>query len=271
MYVEKRIWNDSPSNAEFVDRLAALPLAGQPGTICDYSHSTDALGRGTEGVSASLPGKPRRRSSRCRPALHVLDRGPSGTFPPSDTVHSWEKRLPSCEELKRGKPPRRAREPVTELMLARAQMAMLFAFHIVFAVAGMGMPVLMVIAESAHRRTGKPVFLELARRWSRGTAVLFAVGAVSGTVLSFELGLLWPRFMAFSGGIIGIPFALNKVRSRAMASMGIALAIALAYYSVNATFLALGRGGFIPPIIAAWAANVLFAGGGIYLIRKTSA
>ena len=98
---------------------------------------------------------------------------------------------------------------MTELVLARAQMAMLFAFHIVFAVAGMGMPVLMVIAEGAHRRTGEPVFLELARRWARGTAVLFAVGAVSGTVLSFELGLLWPRFMAFSGGIIGLPFALE--------------------------------------------------------------
>jgi cytochrome d ubiquinol oxidase subunit I len=96
-----------------------------------------------------------------------------------------------------------------ELLLARAQMAMLFAFHIVFAVAGMGMPLLMVIAEAAHLRTGEPVFLELARRWARGTAVLFAVGAVSGTVLSFELGLLWPGFMAFSGGIVGLPFALE--------------------------------------------------------------
>ena len=98
---------------------------------------------------------------------------------------------------------------MTELALARAQMSMMFAFHIIFAVAGMGMPLLMVIAEAAHRRTGKDVFLELARRWARGTAILFAVGAVSGTVLSFELGLLWPRFMAFSGGIIGLPFALE--------------------------------------------------------------
>jgi cytochrome d ubiquinol oxidase subunit I len=98
---------------------------------------------------------------------------------------------------------------LTELVLARAQMAMMFAFHIIFAVAGMGMPLLMVIAEAAHRRTGQPVFLELARRWARGTAILFAVGAVSGTVLSFELGLLWPRFMAFAGGIIGLPFALE--------------------------------------------------------------
>jgi cytochrome bd ubiquinol oxidase subunit I len=98
---------------------------------------------------------------------------------------------------------------MTELALARAQMAMLFAFHILFAVAGMGMPVLMVIAERAHLRTGHPVYAELARRWAKGTSVLFAVGAVSGTVLSFELGLLWPRFMAFAGGVIGLPFALE--------------------------------------------------------------
>ncbi|MDD5760932.1 MAG: cytochrome ubiquinol oxidase subunit I [bacterium] len=98
---------------------------------------------------------------------------------------------------------------MTELVLARAQMAMLFAFHILFAVAGMGMPVLMVIAERAHLRTGHPVYAELARRWAKGTSVLFAVGAVSGTVLSFELGLLWPRFMAFAGGVIGLPFALE--------------------------------------------------------------
>src|SRR5512134_3458040 len=96
-----------------------------------------------------------------------------------------------------------------ELLLARAQMAMLFAFHIVFAVAGMGMPVLMVVAEAAHLRSGRPVYLELARRWARGTAVLFAVGAVSGTVLSFEMGLLWPRFTELAGGIIGLPFALE--------------------------------------------------------------
>lgn len=98
---------------------------------------------------------------------------------------------------------------MTELVLARAQMAMLFSFHILFAVAGMGMPVLMVIAERAHLRTGHPVYAELARRWAKGTSVLFAMGAVSGTVLSFELGLLWPRFMAFAGGVIGLPFALE--------------------------------------------------------------
>jgi cytochrome bd ubiquinol oxidase subunit I len=100
-------------------------------------------------------------------------------------------------------------DPVTELLYARAQMGMLFAFHMIFAVAGMGMPLLMVIAEAFHFKTRHPAFLALAKRWAKGTAVLFAVGAVSGTMLSFQLGLLWPRFMEFSGGIIGLPFALE--------------------------------------------------------------
>jgi cytochrome d ubiquinol oxidase subunit I len=99
--------------------------------------------------------------------------------------------------------------PVTDLLAARAQMAVSLGFHIVFAVIGIAMPVLMVIAEVRWLRTGDRVYLELARRWARGTAVLFAVGAVSGTVLSFELGLLWPGFMELAGPIIGIPFSLE--------------------------------------------------------------
>jgi cytochrome bd-type quinol oxidase subunit 1 len=59
----------------------------------------------------------------------------------------------------------------------------------------------MVISEALYLRTGCPVFLERAKRWSRGAAILFAVGAVSGTVVSFELGLLWPGFMEKSGAI----------------------------------------------------------------------
>ncbi len=88
-------------------------------------------------------------------------------------------------------------------------MAMSLAFHILFAVAGMAMPLLMVIAQWRHQRTGDPVFLELAHRWAKGTAILFAVGAVSGTVLSFELGLLWPRFMQHAGPLVGMPFSLE--------------------------------------------------------------
>src|SRR5688500_5929128 len=80
--------------------------------------------------------------------------------------------------------------PMPDLLAARSQMAMSLAFHIIFAVVGIGMPVLMVLAERRWRRTGDPIYLELAKRWAKGTAILFAVGAVSGTVLSFELGLL---------------------------------------------------------------------------------
>jgi cytochrome d ubiquinol oxidase subunit I len=83
------------------------------------------------------------------------------------------------------------------------------AFHIVFAAIGVAMPLLMVLAEWRWHRTGAPEWLELARRWAKGTAILFAVGAVSGTVISFELGLLWPRFMEFAGPIIGMPFSLE--------------------------------------------------------------
>jgi cytochrome d ubiquinol oxidase subunit I len=99
--------------------------------------------------------------------------------------------------------------PMSDLLAARSQMAMSLAFHIVFAVVGIGMPVLMVLAERRWQKTGDPLCLELAKRWSKGTAILFAVGAVSGTVLSFELGLLWPDFMAAAGPIIGMPFSLE--------------------------------------------------------------
>ena len=98
---------------------------------------------------------------------------------------------------------------MSDLLAARSQMAMSLAFHILFAVVGIGMPVLMVVAEQRYRRTGDQICLELAKRWARGTAILFAVGAVSGTVLSFELGLLWPGFMEFAGPVIGMPFSLE--------------------------------------------------------------
>ncbi len=98
---------------------------------------------------------------------------------------------------------------MSDLLAARSQMAMSLAFHIIFAVMGIGMPLLMVLAERQWIRTRDPVWLDLAKRWSKGTAILFAVGAVSGTVLSFELGLLWPAFMEYAGAIIGMPFSLE--------------------------------------------------------------
>jgi len=98
---------------------------------------------------------------------------------------------------------------MSDLLAARSQMAVSLGFHIVFAVLGIGMPALMVVAERRYRKTGDPIYLDLAKRWAKGTAILFAVGAVSGTVLSFELGLLWPSFMEFAGPVIGMPFSLE--------------------------------------------------------------
>ena len=98
---------------------------------------------------------------------------------------------------------------MSDLFAARAQMGMSLAFHIVFASIGIALPVMTVLAEWLAHLTGDDGYRQLARRWAKGLAVLFAVGAVSGTVLSFELGLLWPRFMRFAGAVIGIPFSLE--------------------------------------------------------------
>jgi cytochrome bd ubiquinol oxidase subunit I len=96
---------------------------------------------------------------------------------------------------------------MNDFLAARMQMAFSLGFHIIFACIGMTMPVLMAFSEWRWLRTGKTVFLDITKAWSRGVAIFFAVGAVSGTVLSFELGLLWPTFMQYAGPIIGMPFS----------------------------------------------------------------
>lgn len=101
------------------------------------------------------------------------------------------------------------RYSMTDLLAARSQMAMSLGFHIVFAAIGIVMPFMMVLAEWRWLRTGRREYLTLATRWATGSAILFAVGAVSGTVLSFELGLLWPHFMAWAGGAIGLLFSME--------------------------------------------------------------
>src|SRR5512138_2462392 len=98
---------------------------------------------------------------------------------------------------------------MSDLLAARALFGISLVFHIVFAAVGVAMPLLMVLADWRWHRGGSEVHLTLAKRWAKGTTILFAVGAVSGTVISFELGLLWPRFMAFAGAIIGMPFSLE--------------------------------------------------------------
>jgi cytochrome d ubiquinol oxidase subunit I len=98
---------------------------------------------------------------------------------------------------------------MSDIFAARSQMAMSLAFHIIFAAIGVALPLMMVIAEALWLRTHDATYLCVAKRWAKGTAILFAIGAVSGTVLSFELGLLWPRFMGFAGAAIGMPFSLE--------------------------------------------------------------
>jgi cytochrome d ubiquinol oxidase subunit I len=98
---------------------------------------------------------------------------------------------------------------MSELVCARLQMALTLGFHIVFACVGVGFPVLLLAAEGLGIARGDAGWTLIARRWSKAFAVLFAVGAVSGTVLSFELGLLWPAFLARYGAVIGLPFILE--------------------------------------------------------------
>jgi len=96
-----------------------------------------------------------------------------------------------------------------DFIAARSQMAMSLGFHIVFACIGMVMPFFMATAHFIYLRTGNLLYRGLTQAWSKGVAILFATGAVSGTMLSFELGLLWPTFMEHAGPIFGMPFSLE--------------------------------------------------------------
>src|ERR1700739_3867747 len=132
------------------------------------------------------------------------------------------------------------------LAAARSQMGISLAFHIIFAVIGVALPLMMTIAEWRFRATGDAAYLLLAKRWARGTTILFAVGAVSGTVLSFELGLLWPQFMQYAGAVIGMPFSLEG----------------FAFFT-EAIFLGIYLYGWdrVAPVLH-WLAGIVVAGGG---------
>jgi cytochrome d ubiquinol oxidase subunit I len=99
----------------------------------------------------------------------------------------------------------------SNLLAARYQMAFTLGFHIILACFGVAFPAVMLIAEYRGRKYGDEDSLRLARRWSKAVAVLFAVGAVSGTVLSFEFGLLWPHMMDRFGDAFGIAFAIEGI------------------------------------------------------------
>lgn len=138
------------------------------------------------------------------------------------------------------------------LVAARVLMGISLGFHIIYSTIGIGLPLMLMIAEWRSLSTGDERYHQLARRWIRPAGVLFAIGAVSGTILSFELGFLWPRFMAFSGPIIGIAFSME----------GFAFfteAIFLALYIYGAKKLSRGMQFFCTiPLTVASAASAVF-------------
>ncbi len=98
-----------------------------------------------------------------------------------------------------------------DFIAARSQMALSLGFHIIYSCIGMVMPVFMAISHYKWIKTKDPVYKNITIAWSKGVAIFFATGAVSGTMLSFELGLLWPGFMKHAGPIFGMPFSLEGV------------------------------------------------------------
>lgn len=99
--------------------------------------------------------------------------------------------------------------PMDNFLAARSQMALSLGFHIIYACIGMVMPFFMAISHFQWLRTNDETYKNITKAWSKGVAIFFATGAVSGTMLSFELGLLWPEFMKHAGPIFGMPFSLE--------------------------------------------------------------
>src|SRR5436189_6052198 len=95
------------------------------------------------------------------------------------------------------------------LLEARQMQALSFAVHIPLVCFGIALPAMVLFVEWMHMRTGDPLYRTLARRWSRVMVALFAVGVITGTILSFEMGLLWPNFTATFGGVFGLGFAIE--------------------------------------------------------------
>jgi cytochrome d ubiquinol oxidase subunit I len=98
-----------------------------------------------------------------------------------------------------------------ELMAARYQMALSLGFHIILSCFGVAFPAMIYVVHRRGIRNDDHDALVLAKRWGKAAAVLFAVGAVSGTILSFEMGLLWPGLMSTYGDVIGLPFAMEGI------------------------------------------------------------
>jgi cytochrome d ubiquinol oxidase subunit I len=99
----------------------------------------------------------------------------------------------------------------SNLLAAREQMAFTLGFHIVLSCLGVALPATILVANYLGLKRGDRDAMELAKRWSKAMAITFAVGAVTGTVLSFEFGLLWPQFEHRFGSVFGIAFAIEGI------------------------------------------------------------
>jgi cytochrome d ubiquinol oxidase subunit I len=95
------------------------------------------------------------------------------------------------------------------LLQARQMQALSFAVHIPLVCFGIAFPAMVLVMEWLGQRTGDPLYRTIARRWSRVMIALFAVGVITGTVLSFEMGVLWPNFTATFGSVFGLGFAIE--------------------------------------------------------------
>jgi cytochrome bd ubiquinol oxidase subunit I len=95
------------------------------------------------------------------------------------------------------------------LLEARQMQALSLGVHIPLVCFGISFPAMVLFTEWLHNRTGNPTYKALAKRWSKVMLILFAIGVVTGTILSFELGLLWPRFMEQWGEVFGFAFAIE--------------------------------------------------------------
>src|SRR3712207_955132 len=97
------------------------------------------------------------------------------------------------------------------LLEARQMQALSPGVHIPLVCFGISFPAMVLFVEWLYNRTGNPTYKALAKRWSKVMLILFAIGVVTGTILSFELGLLWPRFMETFGEVFGVAFALEGI------------------------------------------------------------
>jgi cytochrome d ubiquinol oxidase subunit I len=139
-----------------------------------------------------------------------------------------------------------AASATTNLFAAREQMAFTLAFHIVLACLGVALPAMVLVANYIGLKKDDHDAIELAQRWSKAMAVTFAVGAVTGTVLSFEFGLLWPHFMERFGAAFGIAFGIEGL-----------------FFFLEAIFLAIYIYGWkrLPPWAHFWAGVPMFITG----------